>query len=430
MKLFLSGTMVVLLLAAVLVVPLYAESSDFVILDSYWGAVGSPIEVLAGDVAAPLVVSVRYLGQDPITNPSMTITLLVGFKNSTGGTIGVSSYQGSISYGGKMDFQFRISVDAAASAGSHLCEATIEYAKYGTSWNSTSKQYVSVYKGVWRGSVTVPIVLYERAILDMTVSPEYIVAGRTANVTLSLANIGEVDVRSIDVTVSLGTGLAIVGTDNKFYVAQVSSGESAQLSMRVFSASTLAGTMAQMTVTISYKTAFGFAKSDARTITMPVRGFTEAQVVNAVAPSSSTSKFAVTGTIANTGLVALRTVVLSVESSAHFSGALPAFVGDVSVGAQAPYTLQLTGTGVTNGTYPLTFVISYKDDFGIVSSVRQTVQVDFVVKAAAGTGQTGGTQSTAGGFGLIAIAALLVPLVVGFGLGYIVFGRKKREVVE
>jgi len=25
---------------------------------------------------------------------------------------------------------------------------------------------------------------------------------------------------------------------------------------------------------------------------------------------------------------------------------------------------------------------------------------------------------------------LLVPLIVGFGLGYIVFGRKKREVVE
>ncbi|HYA22420.1 MAG TPA: hypothetical protein VEG31_04560, partial [Thermoproteota archaeon] len=310
-----------------------------------------------------------------------------------------------------------------------LTPATIEYAKYGQSWNSTSKQYVSVYKGVWRDTMTVPIFLYERAVLDMTVSPEYITAGRTANVSLSLVNNGEVDVRTVDVTVSLGTGLAIVGTDNKFYVAQVDSGESAQLNLRIFSASTLAGTMAQMTITISYKTAYGFAKTDTRTITMPVRGFTEAQVVNAVAPASSTSKFTVTGTIANTGLVALRTVVLSLETSTHFSGASPSFVGDVSVGAQAPYTLQVTGTDVTNGTYPLTFIISYKDDFGIVSSVRQTVQVDFVVRAAS-SGQTGGTRPLAGEFGLIAIAGSVVVLAIGFGLGYVVFGRKKREVAE
>ncbi len=429
MKLLLSGTMAVLILAAVLVAPLYGQSSNFVILDSYWGAVGSPTEVLAGDVAAPLVVSVRYLGEDPITNPSITMTLPVGFKNSTGGITAVSSYQGTVSYGGKMDFQFRISVDAAASAGSHLTQATIEYAEYGQTWNSTSKQYVNVYRGVWRDTVTVPIFLYERAILDMTVSPEYIIAGRTANVSLSLVNNGEVDVRAIDVTVSLGTGLAIVGTDNRFYIAQVDSGESAQLNLRVFSASTLAGTMAQMTITISYKTAYGFAKTDTRMITMPVRGFTEAQVVNAVAPASSTSKFTVTGTIANTGLVALRTVVISLETSTRFSGASPSFVGDVSVGAQAPYTLQVTGTDVTNGTYPLTFIISYKDDFGIVSSVMQTVQVDFVVKAAS-NGQTGGTRPFGEGLGLIAIAGAVVVLAIGFGLGYVVFGRKKREVAE
>jgi len=140
MKLLLSGTMAVLILAAVLVAPLYGQSSNFVILDSYWGAVGSPTEVLAGDVAAPLVVSVRYLGEDPITNPSITMTLPVGFKNSTGGITAVSSYQGTVSYGGKMDFQFRISVDAAASAGSHLTQATIEYAEYEQTWNETSKQ--------------------------------------------------------------------------------------------------------------------------------------------------------------------------------------------------------------------------------------------------------------------------------------------------
>jgi len=430
MKQYLSKAMAILLLAGALVLPLYAGDSKFLLLDSYWGTVGSPIEVSAGDVAAPLVVSVRYLGEDPITNPSMIITLPPGFRNSTGGTTAASSYQGSVPYGGKMDFLFRVSVSAEASAGSHLCNAMLEYAKYSTSWDTTSKQYVSDYQGVWRESLAIPIFLYERAILDMTVLPEYIVAGRTTNVTLRLVNVGEVDVRNVDLTVSLGAGLAMVGTDNKLYVGQVSGRESTLLNLSVFSASALAGTMAQMTITLSYKTAYGFAKSETRTITIPVRGFTEVQVVNAVAPASSTSRFTVTGTMANTGLVSLRTVVLALEPSARFSSASPTFVGDVAVGAQAPYTLQVTGMNITNGTYPLTLVISYKDDFGIVSSVRQTVHVDFVVKAAASTGQTGSAQPGAGGFGLVAIASILAPLVVGFGLGYIVFGRKKKEAVE
>jgi len=422
--------MAVLLLAAMLVAPLLAQGSEFTVLDSYWGSIGSPIEVSAGDVAAQLVVSVRYLGSEPITNPSMTITLPQGFKNSTGGTTVQSSYQGSISYGGRMDFLFRISVDAATSAGSRLCDAVIEYARYSTYYDTTSKQYVSDYQGVWRDNVTVPIFLYEGAILDLTVSPDHVVAGRATNVTLHLANVGEVDVRNVDLTVSLGAGSAVIGTDNKIHVAQVAGGESVSLDLTIFSASSLAGTMVQMTVAVSYKTAYGFARSETRTVTMPVRGFTEAQVVNAVAPASSTSKFAVTGTIANTGLVPLRTVVLSLEPSDRFSEVSPTFVGDVAVGAQAPYTLQVIGTGIVNGTYPLTFVISYKDDFGIESSAHQTVQVDFTVRPATGTGQAGTTQPIAGGFGLFGIVALLVTLAVGFALGYAVFGRKKKELTE
>ena len=429
MKSLSAGATTVLLLAAMLVAPLLAQGSNFALLDSYWGTVGSPIEVLAGDVAAPLVVSVRYLGSDPITNPSMTITLPSGFKNSTGGTTVRSSYQGSVPYGGRMDFLFRVSVDAGTRAGPRLCDAMIEYARYSTSYDTTSKQYVSDYEGVWRGNVTVPIFLYEGAILDLTLSPDYVVAGRTVNVTLHLVNAGSVGVRNVDLTVSLGAGSAVIGTDNKIHVAQVAGGESVPLNLAVFSASSLAGTMVQMTVAISYRTAYGFARSETRTVTMPVRGFTEAQVVNAVAPASSTSKFAVTGTIANTGLVPLRTVVLSIEPSEHFSGVSPTFVGDVSVGAQAPYTLQVIGTGVVNGTYPLTFVINYKDDFGIVSSVRQTVQVDFIVRPT-GTGQTGTTQPIAGGLGLFWIAVLVAPLAVGFALGYVVFGRKKKELAE
>lgn len=422
--------MTILLLAAMLVAPISAQSSDFVLLDSYWGTVGNPVEVLAGDVAAQLVVSVRYLGSEPITNPGMTITLPSGFKNSTGGTTVDSSYQGSVPYGGRMDFLFRVSVDAGASAGSYLCDAVIEYAKYSTHYDTTSKQYVSDYMGIWRGNVTVPIFLYEGTILDLTASPDYVIAGRTVNVTLHLANVGEVDVRNVDLTVSLGTGSAVIGTDNKIHVAQIAGGESVPLNLTVFSASSLAGTMVQMTVAISYKTAYGFARSEIRTVTMPVRGFTEAQVVNAVALASSTSRFAVTGTIANTGLVPLRTVVLSLEPSEHFSGVSPTFVGDVSVGAQAPYTLQVIGTGIVNGTYPLTLVISYKDDFGIVSSVPQTVQVDFVVRPTTGTGETGTSQPTAGGFGLFGIASLLASLAAGFALGYLIFGRKKKELAE
>jgi hypothetical protein len=429
MRIFLGVAMAILLTAAALVVPLHAWDSEFLILDSYWGAVGSPAEVLAGDVAAPLVVSVRYLGDQPITNPSMTITLPLGFRNSTGGATAISSCQGTIPYGGRMDFLFRVSVDSGATAGSYLCDASIEYARYSTRYDTTSKQYVSEYEGVWRQSLAVPISLYEGAILDMTVSPSYIVAGRTANITLRLVNAGKVDVRNVELTVSLGAGLAMVGADNKIHIGQIVGGESSSLNLTLFAASALAGTMVQMNIAISYRTAYGFAKSETRAITMPVRGFTEAQVVNAVAPASSTSKFTVTGTVANTGLVPLRTLVLSLESSEHFSGVSPTFVGDVAVGAQAPYTLQVRATGITNGTYPLTLIISYKDDFGIVSSVRQTVQVEFIFKPVASTGQAGTTQPAAGGFGPMAIVSIIASLVVGFGLGYLVFGRKK-EVVE
>lgn len=430
MKPFSCGAIAALMLASVLLAPLRAGDPEFLVMDSYWGTVGNPIEVLAGDAAAPLVISVRYLGDQPITNPSMSVTLPSGFRNSTGGDTAVSSYLGSIPYGGRMDFQFRIWVDAGATAGTHLCEGVIEYARYSTRYDSTSKQYVSEYEGVWRGSVVVPIFLYEGVTLDLTVSPDHIVAGRTANVTLRLINIGEVDVRNVDLTVSLAPGLAIVGDDNKVHIAGVAGGDSAPINLRVFSASTLAGTMAQISVLISYKTAHGFDRSETRTITMPVRGFTDAQIVNAVAPASSTSRFTVTGTIANTGLVTLSTLVLSLEPSEHFSVASPSFVGDVAVGAQAPYALQLAATGVTNGTYPLTFIITFKDDFGVVSSVRQTVQVDFIVRVTSGTGQSGTAQPPASGFGLNAILALLIPLAIGFGLGYLAFGRRKKEVAE
>lgn len=201
--------------------------------------------------------------------------------------------------------------------------------------------------GIWRESMTVPIYLYERTILDLAVSPDYVVAGRTANVSLRLNNVGEVNVSNLDLTVSLGSGLALVGTDNKFHIGSVNGGNSTDLNLRVFSASALAGTIVQITIAMSYRKAYGFTKSETRTITLPVRGYSEAQVVSAVALSSYTSKFIVSGTMANTGMVTLRTVTLTLKTSEHFS-VTPTFSIELFATAMAIALL----VSIVAGLYP------------------------------------------------------------------------------
>jgi len=421
------GPWLALLLVAGLLVPqTFAQDSGFMVLDSYWGSPGNPVEVVAGDINAQLVLSMGYTGEAQIANPRLTLILPTGFRNSTGGTTVTSMHPLSVSYGGKVDFTFKVSVDSDARDGIHTCSGIIEWATYGLYYNHTIKQWVSKISGTWSENLTIPIVLHARPNLEMTFSPNTIVAGRSNNVTLFISNVGDVDIRNLELTISTSSGLALLGADNKFFVQEIGPGQRAQLDLTLLGSTTLVGAMAQMTLGISFKTSYGFSKSETRVITIPVRGYSEAQVVSVAVPPSSTSRFMVSGTIANTGTITLRAATISVEPSPQFSPVSPAFVGDISVGAQAPYTLQMTATEVGNGTYPLTLVVSYRDDFGVSNVVRQTANVEIVVKAPSTS------QQPPSGIGSlldeIKPLQIAVSLLIGVGVGYLVF--RKKEAAE
>jgi len=416
----------ILLLTGMMMPASYADETDFRVLDTYWGTPGNPIEVAAGDNNMQLMVSVGYFGDVQISNPNMIITLPTGFTNSTGGGVVSSTSQTSISYGMKIDFAFRVSIDNDARPGLHSCSAVIEWATYKSRYDYFTRQMVVEFEGIWRESVSVLIVVHERPSIDLRISPDCITAGRSNNATLYLTNSGEVGIKGLDLTVTTGPGLALVGTDNKFLVQQVAPGETVSIEVTLFVSSTLVGSMTSLTIGASFKTSYGFSKSDSRTITIPVRGYSEVQVVNIVVPASYTQNFVASGTIANTGMITLRSTIMSVSPSEHFSCPSPTFVGDVSVGAQAPFTLQLAGSNVQNGTYPLTLVIEYKDDFGTVSRTSQTINVGIVVRVlpSSVSQPSGAWPSLLSELKFVQIA---ISLLVGIGVGYLLFGRRKKE---
>lgn len=404
------------------------EGSYFLILDSYWGSPGNPSETIAGDSNAQMVVSVLYSGQVQITNPRMTLNLPQDFANVTGGPTATSAYQGTVGYGSKMDFTFRISVDKEAAAGLHACNAVMDWATYTSYYDTTLRQVVSELSGTWSQDVTVPIMLHARPILELSIQPAFLVAGRSNNVSLEITNAGSVEIRNLELTITAGTGLALIEMDNKFYVPALSVGVTKSIRLDLFPLSSLAGGMSQVTVASSYRSAYGFTKSETRTLTTPIRGYTEVRLVSLVVPASSSSRYVASGTVANTGMVTIRSLTISVERTQYFSSQSAAFVGDVSVGAQSPYSLQLMAANVRNGTYPITLTMNYKDDFGSQTVTNQTLYIDVtVLTPQPKAGQQEGADSLPL---VIRILLLVVPFLAGIAIGYLLFGRKKSEEVD
>jgi hypothetical protein len=220
-------------------------------------------------------------------------------------------------------------------------------------------------------NVNTAIGIQEQAILVMNssligdVNP-----GDEAPVNLTVTNTGQILTDDVTLCISNVSGTIAPMTSDLYNLGTIGPGEQKAVSLVLLTDKSANPGLVRVPVTISYTTIDGTPATQAAGIDMMLKGSAELGFVSVDTDPlrvTENTPFDLTVRIENTGTGDAKQVSAKVDLPAE--GTKEAFIGKITTGNDAPALFLLEG--MKGGNYPYNLTISYTDDMGPHTLVRQ-----------------------------------------------------------
>ncbi len=208
----------------------------------------------------------------------------------------------------------------------------------------------------------------EEISIEAALSPTIITAGSTSEVVLSVRNQGGVTARSLDLSLGLPQGvtspLAVLGSAGHWTFDRLSPGQTANLTLTLYSSPSAGNAAYQLPLSIRYQDAYGNSLLTTRVLGIYVQGLIKMSVFEISYDYVGVSP-TISGNLLNEGNVAALFTTISIVAPAE-SGLTPKesiYIGDLNPNAPQPFSIALSVPHVTNITkYSVRVLVTFKDE--------------------------------------------------------------------
>ncbi|MFX0202923.1 MAG: COG1361 S-layer family protein [Candidatus Hodarchaeota archaeon] len=373
------------------------------VVDAFWGTMTMPRDVGPGDQNVPLSIIFQYLPtgywitQFPATGISIELDISPPFTVPSGIdpvvvptllSIGVGQSQsGPFKPGDVGVVQYELNIDSNA-----LINYTYEMAiqiMYFLDKTTVGKGLIyQVY------SVPVTVRITGRPRFEVKFSSDKITGGRANLILLRVHNLGTGNAHDTRVTVELPPPLILMGMDNQLYVEQLLAQSSTEFNITIYAPEAALGYTYPVAVTLIFKDHMEVVQMELNQLGLMVIGEIDLLIydLNLFPPEVPiNSNVTVSGSLLNRGNVEAMYVNVTVVGDAHFRTTAMStyYVGQVDPNAPIPFALTaLLQEGVGEGTYPLTILIEYKDNYGGHYTLTKTTSILVIPAKQVGPAET------------------------------------------
>ncbi|MFQ6124519.1 MAG: COG1361 S-layer family protein [Candidatus Heimdallarchaeota archaeon] len=362
------------------------------VVDAFWGTMVMPMEVGPGDENVPLSIIIQYLPYIdildnkvfPATGISIELDISPPFTVSSGIdpiaiptllSVGVGqSQQGPFQPGDVGVVQYELSIHPNA-----LINQTYEMAIHIMYFLDKT----TIGKGLKYEADTVPVKvrISGRSRFEVELLPDKITGGRTNLISLRIHNLGTSYSHDTHITIELPPPLILIGMDNELYIDQLLAQSFTEFNLTIYAPEAAIGFTYPIAITVIFKDQTGIDQLELRQLGLMVIGEIDLLVYDlSLFPSEvpANSNVTVSGSLLNRGNIEAMYVNVTLAEDAHFRTTAMStyYVGQVDPNAPIPFALTaFLQEGVEEGTYPLTLLIEYRDDYGGHYTLTKTTSV-------------------------------------------------------
>ncbi|MEM1573287.1 MAG: hypothetical protein QXI49_05195 [Candidatus Methanomethylicaceae archaeon] len=267
------------------------------------------------------------------------------------------------------------------------------------------------------------------SIIDINLNNSILKAGEINVIELIIENIGDGDVNSLMITVSLPSGaVALMGMDGSFYLNKLRSGEVVHLPIRIFALPSASGSLVSMTITASYFDENGKSKQQSSNLGLIIKGTPDFIILDSYVYPSQISPglpFSLTVSMINLGTSSAQSMMIYPKQSKNFRPISDEkiFIGDVAVNIPTSFTISYIAENITDGKYIVNVDYSYRDSLGQIYKGTLEIPVKISIGQQTTTTQRTITQSSFNPY-ILLITFLLIVIVCVFVVIYI---KKRRS---
>jgi hypothetical protein len=267
-----------------------------------------------------------------------------------------------------------------------------------------------------------------------------LVAGSFNEPRVAISNSGKAPIRSITVTLSFPTAAAastsastvVLATGNQWYFDLLQPNSNVTFSPKISATLGAIDTSYQAQLSISYTDEHEISRVETNTLGFFIRGIITYEIFDRQVIPRATypgGNITITGNLFNTGSSRALYTIVTVKPSPYFvqSSDGPIYIGEVATNTPTPFTLSSrVKATVGNGTYPLTIVFNYQNDYGDKYVFENTLSVTvggYVPVTSRPSGQSSNTGQNIIMQGLPYIAGSIIAVSAVF----LVYRRRKRR---
>ena len=220
--------------------------------------------------------------------------------------------------------------------------------------------------------------------LQLEFSVTNITGGQTTPLSLQITNIGSNSVHDVTVILDLPPPLILIGMDNRWHFSQLPLQHPQNLSLNLYAPESVIGFTYPIMITTTFKDLNGVNQAQTQTLGLLVVGNIDLLIYELIVYPSDVpvaGNFTISGTILNKGNIEAMYVNLTLIEDINFrtTSVSTYYVGQIDPNAPIPFAL--TGflqDSVGVGTYSLTIMLSYRDNYGGYYTISATTPINVI----------------------------------------------------
>jgi hypothetical protein len=293
-------------------------------------------------------------------------------------------------------------------------------------------QYIGTVSDSRYIGFVVPDTEVRMAKLDLSLTPQNLVAGANNSMTLTVRNIGNGTADSLKASLTLpgsqGTTsqYILMGSSGTWQIGELDAGDEATIPIEVYVLPSASNTASTFTITASY--ADQQSKSNAQTGSFGIltTGSVDIVILRVSTSPSKVSQgnpFSLTVTLLNIGSTTAQSVIFTPNGTDQITplSQTKIFLGDLGTNAPSSLTLPFTAGNVTAGNYTLSISYSYRNSLGMDTTKTLLVPFELVLDTTA----SNSTAQQTTGFSTTSLLLFAIPVFVVIAvIAYILYRRR------
>ncbi len=214
-------------------------------------------------------------------------------------------------------------------------------------------------------------------------------AGAFNEPRITISNLGKSPIYSVTTTLLLPSAASstssssqvVLATGNQWYFDQIAPNSNVTFSPKLFAALSAIDTSYQVQVSINYVDQNNVSRVETKSVGFSIKGVVNFAFNNVnVVPRTTYpgGNITITGELLNTGTSRALYTTLSIKPNPNFIQPLEGgiYIGEVATNVLSSFSMPVrVRPNVANGTYPLTLVFNYQDDYGDKFTSEKTVSI-------------------------------------------------------